>query len=420
MISHKGVKKLKLDVFEAQYGHQVYPSNSREIKSELVHYLINDIRLVISKSNTKKIEIICYIEASKNNKRAELYYIFYNDARLTDTNIFDKFHKHVSETFSDIGLKFKDSKKSNIFSHIKNFDNHFNPSCDRNEYDAIIKLIKDGNKLEYNGGNIDTIADFCGNIIYNFDTNTNPDLKIVVQSEKNNEISNTNINIFTDFSENELKPTDATISLINNFKSAIQSSNMKKTNRSGNMNKMNSPSVYTNDVYNSIEIDINYLKKKYSFKEAKILEMFVNDNILSVNSIINYSNNSNKTPKKYKNRYICNNFDYNLNNLSKKPNSSAEALNFILSYVGILKKYGENDNKILSTLVSKNIFSKKDIKYLKNKTYNEKPIKQPPSKQNKQNNIDSSSSSQKNIEELEKDQQKRLKIPSIRKLFKKW
>lgn len=270
---------MRIKIFEAQYGHQKYPLESKKTESTINNYLIGDIRLFLHRKNGT-ISIICYINALESYSRSEMYYVFYEDS--ISQNTFTKFHKNVIDVLSEMELQLSNSEKNNMFKHIIDFDQKSHKSFDI-EYSALAKSIEHKEKLEYNYGDYDAIAKLCGNILYN-----STDVKIVIQSKKNSDILNADVSICTDFSERQIKPTNVTHKIIEKYKSNIQNEKRKRREHEENEKRK----TIADESFRSIKKAVLDLKE-IGLYEDYIVKNLVDNDIFSKDFIIKYTSDFN-------------------------------------------------------------------------------------------------------------------------------
>lgn len=173
---------MKIEIYEDQTGLMMFPEKRTDRNTTIVKFFDNKIDLCITKKGNE-IEIICYLLIYRGSGRAIGCYIIGRDEY--SKNLFSDFKKDADTSLQSIGFNWHTNNEENVmFNEIKKID-------ENNELYMNMKLIvlshELGNKINFNGGSIDKIANLCDQLLKNIDN-----IRISI-STVNSNIGNINI-----------------------------------------------------------------------------------------------------------------------------------------------------------------------------------------------------------------------------------
>lgn len=167
-----------LEIYDGQHASIIYPNINRDENINIKRFYNENLDIYIERKHDDII-IYCKIRAygdpnrlkeyynARYANRTDPFYVFYKDKYTQDS--FTNFKTDTKKIFDDLGfeLVFTEERDNVIFRYIEKLDlvhTGLNPLPPK-DFDGIIHLIKDHERLEFKAGKFNDIATFCREIL---------------------------------------------------------------------------------------------------------------------------------------------------------------------------------------------------------------------------------------------------------------
>lgn len=183
----------------------IFPGKEPEKDENIIELFNNHIDLYLEKKD-KELMISCHVSI-QGHEESNGYYI--KSLGKYEDNSFTEFKKESNKALRTLGLQTNPSDVNNLMLYnIEKLDLDIYLHEDT---EIVEQVLKSGEYLEYQGGNIDEITIFCKDIIKNIDNS-----KIAISSDKS-KLGDINI-LSTKKHEEPLYPNERTRAILNKYK----------------------------------------------------------------------------------------------------------------------------------------------------------------------------------------------------------